>query len=180
MPLTKDTPQQPSHPPHQPEVPAEGSGLRQLSGAERLTGLGFRCWLSGYQTGEIRQWEQAWSAYAIELGPQSARSAIRDLSCWVRAVRGHARRDICLQPAACEWFGYDECLAVSMIAAAQHQCPAMKACAFALLGAQPYDDVLESAGRFAACLRENRLVLSPDPLVEPLARGADAADAAPH
>ena len=102
MPLTKDTPQ--ANPPHQHEVPAEGSGLRQLSGAERLTGLGFRCWLSGYQTGEIRQWEQAWSAYAIELGPQSARSAIRDLSCWVRAVRGHAQRASSLQPAACDGF----------------------------------------------------------------------------
>lgn len=180
MPLTRYSPQRPSHPPRQPEMRAGAPDLRQLSGAERLTGLGFRRWLSGYQTGEIQQWEQAWSAYAVELGPQSARSAIRDLSCWVRAVRGHAQRDITVQPATCEWFGYDECLAVSMIAAAQHQCPAMKACAFALLGAQPLDDVLESAGRFAACLRENRLVLSPDPLVEPLARGAETADVAAH
>jgi hypothetical protein len=66
--------------------------LHALTGAERLTGLGFRCWLSGYQNGAIDCWEHAWNAYAGELGPLAARSAIRDLSCWVRAVRGHAQQ----------------------------------------------------------------------------------------
>ncbi len=151
--------------------------LRELTGPERLTGLGFRCWLAGQQDGQLTCWEDAWNLYARELGPEAARGAIRDLSSWVSAVSGHARRPIRICPAGCERFAYDECLAVSMIAAAQHDCPAIKACAYALLGAQPFDEVIASASRFAACLRENRMVLSPGPLVNPLAAPAIPATA---
>jgi len=157
-----------------------GPPLRQLMGPERLTGLGFRCWLAGYQTGQIACWEQAWNLYARELGPHAARGAIRQLSCWVRAVSGHAQRDIQTQPAACEHFCHDECLAVSMIAAAQHDCPAIKACAYALRGAQPFDEVIMSASRFASVLRENRLVLQAGPFVEPLSGKPAEPDAAVH
>lgn len=143
--------------------------LRELSGPERLTGLGFRCWLAGYQNGQLTCWEDAWNVYARELGPGAARPVIRDLSCWVRAVSGQAQRPIGLCPAGCERFAHDECLAVSMIAAAQHDCPAVKACAYALLGAQPLDEVLASASRFAASLRENHVLLGPSPIVDPLA-----------
>jgi len=145
------------------------TSLRELAGPERLAGLGFRCWLAGYQNGQITCWEDAWNLYARELGPESARSAIRDLSCWVRSVCSHAHRPIRICPAGCDRFAHDECLAVSMIAAAQHDCPAMKACAYALLGAQPLDDVIASASRFAACLRDNRMLLGPGPIVDPLA-----------
>ncbi len=148
------------------------SGLRELAGPERLTGMGFRCWLAGHQDGQLTCWEDAWNLYARELGPEAARVAVRDLSCWVRAISGHARRPIRICPASCERFAYDECLAVSMIAAAQHDCPAIKACAFALLGAQPFDEVIASASRFAACLRENGVLLGRSPIVDPL-EGAD-------
>ncbi len=154
--------------------------LKQLAGAERLAGIGFRFWLSGYQTGAIESWERAWNLYASELGPHAARMAIRDLSCWVRAVRGHARRDIEIRPAHCDQFCYDECLAVSLIAAAQNECPAVKACAFALLGSPQLDEVITSAARFAAVLRDNRMVLPRDPLVEPLERGDASASRPVH
>lgn len=154
--------------------------LQSLTGAERLTGFGFRCWLSGYQNGAIDCWEHAWNAYAGELGPRAARAAIRDLSCWVRAVRGHAQRGIEVRPAHCDQFCYDECLAVSMIAAAQHDCPAVKACAFALLGSAHCEEVVASAARFADVLRENRLLLCSDPLVEPLAGDAGARTSPAH
>ncbi|MFP4538540.1 MAG: hypothetical protein ACLFPA_09575 [Dichotomicrobium sp.] len=157
-----------------------GGGLYQLGRAERLTGFGFRCWLAGYQNGTIDCWEQAWNAYALELGPHAARHAIRDLSCWVRSVSGHARRGIALCPAACTQFGYDECLAVSMIAAAQHKCPGVKACAFALLGCEQFDEVIASATQFAAVLRENSLVLGHSPIVEPLAQNTDGTDGRVH
>jgi len=156
---------------------ARPAATRELSGPERLAGLGFRYWLAGHQNGQITCWEDAWNLYARELGPEPARAAIRDLSCWVRAVSGHARRPIRLCPADCERFAYDECLAVSMVAAAQHDCPAIKACAYALLGAQPFEEVILSASRFAGCLRENRLLLGPDPIVDPLAGAAIPASA---
>ncbi len=143
--------------------------LRELSGPERLIALGFRCWLAGHQNGQMTCWEDAWNIYARELGPEAARPAIRDLSCWVRNVSAYAQRPIQICPAQCDRFAYDECLAVSMIAAAQHDCPAIKACAYALLGAQPFEEVILSASRFAACLRANQVLLNPGPIVDPVA-----------
>jgi len=162
------------------ESPRADGHLRQLTGPERLTALGFRCWLAGHQTGTIDYWEQAWNSYATALGPVAARTAIRDLSCWVRSVNDNARRDIQICHGVCDRFGHDECLAVSVIAAAQHDCPGVKACAFALLGAQPLDDVILSASRFAAVLRDNQLLLKPGPIVEPLASAPATAGAAAH
>jgi hypothetical protein len=54
--------------------------------AERLVGIGFRCWLSGYQTDDINCWETGWNLFARELGTDCAKAAVTELSCWVRAV----------------------------------------------------------------------------------------------
>ena len=62
----------------------------QLGGPERLVGLGFRYWLKGFRTGDISCWERAWSAYSNVLGATAAKSAVTDLSCWVRAINRHA------------------------------------------------------------------------------------------
>lgn len=129
---------------------------------EHLVGIGFRCWLAGYETGEIACWEQAWTAYADALGPVDAKRALGDLSCWVRAVKGHAQRRIETFPPGCKGFCRDECVAISMIASCQHNaCPALRACAFALLGCPMIDEVIEGAESFAATLRSVSQVLSP-------------------
>ena len=61
---------------------------------ERLVGLGFRYWLTGFRTGDISCWERAWCAYSSTLGASLAKTAVTDLSCWVRAINRHARRDL--------------------------------------------------------------------------------------
>ena len=49
-----------------------------------------------------------------------------------------------------------------MIAACQHHaCPAMRACAFTLLGCSMIEEVVEGAESFAGALREANQVLSP-------------------
>src|SRR4030042_6139507 len=65
-----------------------------LSGAEWLVGVGFRCWLAGYDTGDIACWETGWNAYARVLGTERAKRAVTELACWVRAVRASASRKI--------------------------------------------------------------------------------------
>ncbi len=107
--------------------------LRRDDNAQRLVGLGFRYWVSGYQSGDIDRWEKAWKIYSSVLGPQAARTAVGELSalgaCRQRARRGATSK---FAPGDCAGFCRDECLAVSMIAACQHNtCPAMRACAFA-------------------------------------------------
>ena len=135
---------------------------------ERLVGIGFRCWLAGYQTDDINCWETGWNLFARELGTACAKAAVTELSCWVRAVHRQACRPINTYPFGCAGFCTDECVAISMVAACQHSaCPAMKACAFALLGSSDIEGVVETASDFANVLSSFGHVLSDKSICEP-------------
>jgi hypothetical protein len=126
----------------------------QTAAAERLVGLGFRYWLKGFRSGDISCWERAWCAYADVLGARAAKGAVKDLACWVRAINRHAQRNLETAAVDCERFCRDECIAIEMISACQHEaCPAMRACAFALLGCSMIDEVVQGAESFAATMR---------------------------
>jgi len=130
--------------------------------ADRLVGLGFRHWLNGLRTGDISSWEKAWCDYSSAMDAASAKSAVGKLSCWVRAIDRHSQRDLETNAPDCARFCRDECVAISMIAACQHNaCPAMRACAFALLGCSMIDEVVEVAESFAHTMRDAEQVLSP-------------------
>jgi hypothetical protein len=134
----------------------------QLAGPERLVGLGFRYWLKGFRTGDISCWERAWCAYSSVLGATAAKGVVTDLSCWVRAINRHAQRDLETSAVDCERFCRDECIAIEMISACQHEaCPAMRACAFALLGCSMIEEVVQGAESFAATMRGADQVLPP-------------------
>jgi hypothetical protein len=151
----------------------EPCSLRRQAGAERLVGLGFRYWVSGYQSGDINCWEKAWQIYSDALGPRSAKTAVSELSGWVRALSAAARREIEVVSGPCGSFCRDECLAVSMIAACQHNtCPAMKACAFALIESSLIDEVVHHAETFAITMRGLDQVLSPGLIVNAAALSA--------
>ena len=125
------------------------------TGAEWLVGVGFRCWLAGYETGDISYWENGWSEYARALGTERAKRAVTELACWVRAMRATASRKIEYYPFGCPGFCADECMAISLIAASQHhRCPAMRACALALTGSDLVEPVICSANAFADVLQE--------------------------
>ena len=129
--------------------------------AARLVGFGFRFWLTGFRTGDITCWERAWRAYARVLGG-AAKDAVSDLSWWVHCISRHSQRDLSIAAVECDRFCRDECLAIDMIAACQHHaCPAMRACAFALLGCSMIDAVVEGAESFAATMREADQMLPP-------------------
>jgi hypothetical protein len=131
-------------------------------GPERLVGFGFRLWLNGFRTGDISNWERAWSAYASTIGAAAAKTAVGQLSSWVRAIDACAQRELKTAPNDCAQFCHDERVAIAMIAACQHNaCPAMRACAFALLGCSMIEDVVEGADNFAQAMREAQQILSP-------------------
>jgi hypothetical protein len=133
------------------------------SGAEWLVGVGFRCWLAGYDTGDISCWESGWNEYSRVLGPSRAKRAVTELACWVRAVRASASRKIEYYPFSCPGFCADECMAISLIAASQHhRCPAMRACALALTGSELVQPVIDAANAFADVLEDADQRLSPD------------------
>lgn len=133
------------------------------SGAEWLVGVGFRCWLAGYDTGDIGCWEIGWNEYSRALGNERAKRAVTELACWVRAIRASASRKIEYYPFGCAGFCADECMAISLIAASQHhRCPAMRACALALTGADLVEPVIDAANAFADVLQEADQRLSPE------------------
>jgi len=132
-----------------------------LSAPERLVGVGFRCWLAGYQTSDIGCWEVAWHEFSRAVGPRAAKPLMTELACWVRAVQDSAERRIEVYPAQSRQFCRDECLAISMVAACQHSaCPAFRACAVALLGSNEIDEAMEGAEEFALRLKEADQMLS--------------------
>jgi hypothetical protein len=142
------------------------------TGAEWLVGMGFRCWLAGYDTGDISCWENGWNAYARALGTERAKRAVTELACWVRAVRATASRRIEYSPVGCPGFCADECMAISLIAASQHhRCPAMRACALALTGSDLVDPVLDAANVFADVMQEADQRLSPEAVAALMASG---------
>ena len=129
--------------------------------AEGLVGFGFRCWLAGYQSGDLGLWELAWCRYSSVLGPQDGRAALNDLSAFVRNVRCSAARPIKVCPAAAAGFCRDECMAISLVAACQNGvCPAARACAFALLGSSIVNDAVASAEVLATTINACGLQLS--------------------
>jgi hypothetical protein len=137
--------------------------LPARSGAEWLVGVGFRCWLAGFDTGDIACWENCWNEYNRALGSSRAKRAVTELACWVRAVRSSASRKIEYYPFGCSGFCADECMAISLIAASQHhRCPAMRACALALTGSDLVDPVIDAANAFADVLQDADQRLSPE------------------
>ncbi len=139
---------------------------KNSSQAARLVGVGFRLWLSGFRSSDVSYWENAWQLYSSVLGPHPASAAINELSGWVRAVATSANREIEVLPDTCPGFCRDECLAVAMIAACQHKtCPAMRACAFALVENSCVEDVVTRSECFASTMLGVNQVLSPDYIV---------------
>ncbi len=128
---------------------------------EHLVGVGFRCWMAGYQTGDINCWESAWNHIAGKVGVESAKALVSDLSCWVRTIHTKTARPIEVYPMNCAGFCRDECMAISLIAASQNdQCPALRACAFALLDSNELDEVIDLTDRFAMTLKHHGRLLS--------------------
>jgi hypothetical protein len=131
--------------------------------AERLVGVGFRSWMAGLDNGDIECWQYAFDEFAGHIGIDSAKTLMPGLSNWVKAVRGCARRPIEIAPRGCARFCRDECLAIAMVAAGQHSvCPALKACAFALIGSADIGVAMGAAEEFADNLRRADQILSLD------------------
>lgn len=139
---------------------------RVPTAAELLVGHGFRGWISGYQTGDISHWERVWRLYSSVLSPQTARATVSCLSGWAKSVQAASRRRLVVGNAEACRFCRDECLAISMIAASQHStCPAMRACAFALIESELVDEVVDHAETFAVMLRGSDKIVSPQWIV---------------
>lgn len=129
--------------------------------------------MHGFQGTEVACWGRVWSAYAAALPAGLAGPAVQALAEWVRAVHMRSARRIEVAPLDCATFCRDECMAISIIAAAQNEtCPAMRACAFTLLGSSDIDPVIAPATRFAGTLHAAGCTLTPDAIAPALSQAS--------
>jgi hypothetical protein len=128
-----------------------------------MVGRSFRCGIHARRTGTAAAWSFAWQEIAGLAGSVSADDLVDRLASFVETVDATAVRPIVVLPAGCPGLCRDECLAVSIIAASQlGACPALKACAFALLESSEVEPCMRSADAFSRALRDAGQMLSTD------------------
>ena len=122
----------------------------QSKRAERLVGVSFRHTYSGLNSGDKLAKAFAHHEICDAAGPAVAEHLLDGICRFADAVHRSAGRKIQTLPPGCPGFCRDECLAISIIAACQHgACPALRACAFALLESNVIDPTIEEATQFA-------------------------------
>lgn len=136
--------------------------------AERLVLTGFRCWMAGYEHGDIQCWETAWRQYSSALGTRNGRLLLSELQYWVRVLRDVSARQISFYPYCCRHLCADEYIGLSLLAAYQHQdLPTARGAAHRLTGLNPgsaFDLIADASSSFASALCEVDLILLPVPL----------------
>ena len=136
--------------------------------AEQLVLTGVRCWMAGYEHGDIQCWETAWRHYSSVLGTRNGRLLLSELQYWVRVLRDVSVRPISFYPHCCRHVCADECIALSLLAAYQHQDLATaRGAAHQLSGLNPssaFDLLTDASSSFAAALSDADQLLLPVPL----------------
>ena len=131
---------------------------------ERLVLEGYRHWAAGYATGSIQPWECARINFEHLLGPKSARLVVAELAQWVRAICMYRPSGVEFFPSGCEHICRDECLAIAMIAAAQHgDEQTCHSAAQWMTGSHGVLFAMEAARDFAASLKALNQILLPVP-----------------
>ena len=86
---------------------------------ERLVVSGFRNIMAAYDLGDASCWDAVWDQFIAELGAPWARRLVGELQYWTRCVRITAERPLAFFPQCCLQLCHDECMALSLVAAAQ-------------------------------------------------------------
>ena len=125
-------------------------------------GRSFRC---GYQAASSDNGiglSFAWQELADAAGAEHADRLLSALIGFVASVGETARRPIVVLPRDCTGLCRDECLAVSIVTASQAgACPALRACAFALLESDNVSPCLVAATELGTRLAAAGRILPP-------------------
>lgn len=87
--------------------------------AERLVVSGYRNMMAAYELGDGTCWEEIWRSFTHELGSQDARRTVGEIQYWVRTLRANSARPLAFFPNRSLQLCEDECIALSLVAAAQ-------------------------------------------------------------
>lgn len=135
----------------------------------RMIGLGFRSWVRGTQTHDSRFFDICSQQYIQNFGLKDGLVLSTKLGNWVDALDKYKKRPLSVYGTNASGFSYDEVVAISMIAACQHaECPALKACIYAITEASEIDLPQHAAQDFADGLVDAGKILHPDCIALPL------------
>lgn len=87
--------------------------------AERLVISGYRNMMAAYELGDCACWDAIWNAYGDELGSRAARRLVGEIQYWVRALQTNSSRPLGYSADNCLQLCEDECIVLSLVAAAQ-------------------------------------------------------------
>ena len=131
---------------------------------ERLVLEGFRRWITGYATGDLSHWEEAWNLHAAQLGTRDARVVVDRLARFVRIVRDWSICPISCFPGGCRHICRHECFALAMVAASQnHDLDCLASAMRHLLDPDGHEAAMLPALAYAEAMKESELVLMPVP-----------------
>ena len=146
-----------------------GTSITLNASPERLVGLGFRCWVRGVQTNDTRFFDVCSRQYIQAFGLKDGLVLSTKLGSWVNALDKISKRPIKIEKIVTPGFSYDEVVAISMIAACQHsECPALKACVYAITEAAEIDLPQFAAQDFADGLVDAGQILQINSIAQPL------------
>lgn len=136
----------------------------------RMVGMGFRYWYHGIKSLDTRFYEVCSKRFIHYFGLKHGLVLSTKLAHWVEAIDASKKRSLAVFGIDQMGFSYDEVIAISMIAALQHaECPAMKACLFALIEGPDIDHPHHAAQDFAEGLMDAGHILPTEYITLPLA-----------
>ncbi len=136
--------------------------------AEQIVLVGARCWMAGYEHGDIECWETAWRHYSRMLGTREGRLLLSEMQYWVRVLRDVSVRTISFYPHCCRHICADEYISLCLLAACQREdLTTTRSAAHQLSGLNPgsaFDLLTDASASFAAALSDAGQRLLPVPL----------------
>jgi hypothetical protein len=168
--MSNDPPERPAQPRARRTLFEVHHGLpdpaRELN---RLVGFGFRFGMTCLQPSASGDAHNACEALRFGLCQSGLKhTTASGFLAWSLAVLSDAKRPIVVLPITAAGFSRDECLAVSLVAACQHDtCPALRACAMALLGTDDPSRALAATGDLAMSLLVDNRRLEPANIATP-------------
>ena len=125
--------------------------------AERLVISGYRNMMAAYELGDGDCWEEIWRSFTHELGSRAARRTVGEVQYWARTLRASSERPLAFYPNRSLHLCEDECMALSLVAAAQSGDSDAGCCAAGmLLGTEEgsrVNDVWQASSHLATALR---------------------------
>jgi hypothetical protein len=156
-----------------PQVPT--TSIAEWPDAEVFLLTAFRCWLAGYETGDIACWELAWQGVSRKRPLADAKRIIAELGQFTRVFRQTLTRRFVFLPYYCARVTDEECLALQLVACAQQRNFIGAAqLAHKLSDNDDHADLVRAASELGDALKQAALTLTHAGMSEPLAENSHA------